>query len=102
MRITYSRDGKHASADPLKVLTVGAGVLLAAPIAFAVLYFLTGVRGAFLPGLLVVTSAALVTVRGIVLLADRTIRRWIFDREQRSHEIVPRYLFTEEETPQDA
>jgi hypothetical protein len=102
MRLTLSRDGRIPVGDPLHLLVVGVSVLLALPAGLAVALFLNGVNGALAPGLLILISAWAVITRGLVLGADRTIRPWLFDLEQRRHEIVPQHLFTDEETPQDA
>lgn len=100
MRLTLSRDGRMPVGDVLRLLVVGISVMLAIPLGFAVALFLGG--RAIAPGLLIFVSAWAVITRGLVLAADRTIRPWLFDREQRRHEIVPQHLFAEEETPQDA
>lgn len=101
MRLTLSRDGRIPVGDSLRLIVVAASVLLAIPAGVAVTLFFSG-RGALAPGLLIFVSAWAVITRGLVLAADRTIRPWLFDLEQRRHEIVPQTLFTEEETPQDA
>jgi hypothetical protein len=103
MRLTLSRDGRMPVGDVLHLLTVGTSVLLALPAGLAVALFLNGINGALAPGLLVLVSAWAVITRGLVLAADRTVRPWLFDLEQRRHEIVPQHAFaTEKETPQDA
>lgn len=101
MRITLSRDGRMAGADVLRLLVVGLAVLLGLPVGIAVTVFLGG-HGALASGLLITASAWAVITRGLVLAADCTVRPWLFDLEQRRHEIVPHYPFAEEETPQDA
>lgn len=102
MRLTLSRDGRMPVGDLLRILVVGVSTLVALPLGFAVAAFLNG-HGALAPGLLIMISAWAVITRGLVLAADRTIRPWLFDREQRRHEIVPQHVFaTEEESPQDA
>jgi hypothetical protein len=101
MRLTLSRDGRIPVGDALRLMVVGFSVVAAIPLGFAVAWFLGG--RAVAPGLLVFVSAWAVITRGLVLAADRTIRPWLFDLEQRRHEIVPHHVFaTEEETPQDA
>jgi hypothetical protein len=103
MRLTLSRDGRMPVGDALHLLTVGTSTLLALPAGVAVALFFNGVNGALAPALLVFVSAWAVITRGLVLAADRTIRPWLFDLEQRRHEIVPHHMFAaEEETPQDA
>jgi hypothetical protein len=101
MRITLSRDGRMAGADVFRLLVVGLAVLLGLPAGIAVAVFLNG-HGALASGLLITASAWAVIARGLVLVADRVIRPWLFDLEQRRHEIVPQHLFAEEETSQDA
>jgi len=100
MRLTLSRDGRIPVGDVLRLLVVGLSVVVAIPCGLAVALFFNG-HGALAPGLLIFVSAWAVITRGLVLAADRTIRPWLFDLEQRRHEIVPQHLYTEE-TPQDA
>jgi hypothetical protein len=101
MRLTLSRDGRIPVGDVLRLLVVGFSVVAAIPLGLAVALFLNG-HGALAPGLLIFVSAWAVITRGLVLGADRVVRPWLFDLEQRRHEIVPQSVFAEEETPQDA
>jgi hypothetical protein len=101
MRLALSRDGRIPVGDVLHLMVVSISVALAIPFGLAVALFFGG--RALAPALLVFVSAWAVITRGLVLAADRTIRPWLFDLEQRRHEIVPQHVFaTEKETPQDA
>lgn len=100
MRLTLSRDGRIPVGDALRLLVVGFSVMIAIPLGIAVAMVLGG--RALAPALLVFVSAWAVITRGLVLAADRTIRPWLFDREQRHHEIVPQSVYAEVETAQDA
>lgn len=92
-RMTASRGGRHPGNDRLdivagvlaSILAIGLGLVfyhLAAPLTDADTF------SAFGTVVLTMWSAFMIASRGVVRLA-RMVRPWLFDREQRHHEIVP-------------
>lgn len=57
------------------------------PLLFA-LWPLRG-EGLTFTAVLIIATLNLVIMRGVSVFGQHVLRRWIFDREQRRHEIVP-------------
>lgn len=95
-RIARYRDPKHPRRDSLDRLVGAAMVVTVAVVnVTAIIPVLTVLQplhyGSFLMATLALVCAALnlVIMRGVSVLGQHVIRRWIFDHEQRRHEIVP-------------
>lgn len=92
-RMTASRGGRHPGNDRLDIAAGVLASVLAVALGLGLYHLaapLTDVNPFFAFGAMVLTlwSAFMIASRGVVLLS-RAVRPWLFDREQRHHEIVP-------------
>lgn len=92
-RMTASRGGRHPGNDRLDIV---AGVLASASAVglgltiYALVSPIAGVDPLMMLGTIVLSlwSAFMIATRGVVRLTAM-VRPWLFDIEQRHHEIVP-------------
>lgn len=94
-RIARYRNPKHPGRDLLDyVVTAGAltvmtlvNVVVFVPILMILWPFRS--EALAMTAVLMCTMSNLVIVRGMSLFGQHMVRRWVFDHEQRHHEIVP-------------
>jgi multidrug efflux pump subunit AcrB len=94
-RIARYRDSRHSGRDPLDYgVTAGALIIMTLVNLAVFIPVLTTVgplhyEGLVITAVLIITASNLVIMRGVSVLGQHMVRRWVFDREQRRHEIVP-------------